>query len=497
MEERVVTIEFNATVAGTKLDVCGANIVLGVNEIPRIELMVPPTKAKNSTPLKPNVFKPTLSDFTELYSKLSKDAENLDQTGNIDITVLTDSTASGHKSDKLSLKEWVLTGVGLSSVSATSAPYLSVILHHPAFWLTKVGSIYETPKTNSENRIAEVASEGSSFLDIVEKVYEAYRGDAEVEFFESPHSDLARVYRSQLGIGEFDPKKYMVEKEDQKLFLENDLEGAKKSIAAAIGRMVCPMGDGSSTWDMIVRSSGYLLLDVVQNEQNNFTSKIGLVIEPSKPWRTDNIVTMPEDMCFWTEVPGMDMFKLAGVMARKLIIFNNRLTTWANSVGQRPVDDESICDVLYCPEPPKRADGRIMKTSAPVVMQQMAMENSVCGGNIVTGNVDADKQILSSFDEALSVYCKAVFEKTYGSMNSAKAQMALGFKDVNGKWILPGNTFEFMSNGKPIYYGYIRSVVHSLATKGGCSTMLTMSHVRPTLTVSKVPNGNENAAYGS
>ena len=125
MEERVVTIGFDATVAGKKLDVCGANIVLGVNEISRIELMVPPTEASNSTPLKPNVFSPSLTEFIKLYRELAEKAEKQSEVGSVDITITTNSTSSGEDVERLSLKNWVLSGVGMSSVSATSAPHLS------------------------------------------------------------------------------------------------------------------------------------------------------------------------------------------------------------------------------------------------------------------------------------------------------------------------------------------------------------------------------------
>lgn len=497
MEERVVTVKIDATVAGKKIDVCGANIVLGVNEIPRIELIVPPTRSKNSTPLKPNVFKPKLSDYADLYQTLSGYAEEQSKTGDVSIEVVTKDTHNNTKTDKVSLKEWILSGVGLSSIGASAAPHLSIILHHPAFWLTKVGSIYETPKTNSEKAIAEAAAPGESLLDIADKVYSAYRNDAAVEFFESPNSAMAAVYRNSLGVNEFNPRTYISEKNAKRLFLEQYLENYRDRIAVAIGRLVCPMEDGSSTWDMIVRCSGYLLLDIVQDEQNNFTMEQGLVLEPSKPWRTDKIITVSEDSCFSTDIPGMDMFKLVGVMARKLAIFHNRLTTWANAVSKRPIDDSCMCDVLYCPTdaPPKKADGRIMKTSAPVVLQQIAMNNPVYNGNIVTGEVDADKTLLTNFDKALYFYCKALFERSYGSMNSGSVQMALGFHDSSGKWILPGNTLKFMSEGKPIYYGYIRNVVHSMSTNGGCFTSIKMSHVRSKATVEKVPDGNKNAAY--
>ena len=492
MEERVVTIGFDATVAGKKLDVCGANIVLGINEISRIELMVPPTESSGGSPLEPNVQAPSLTEFIDLYRTLAKAAESQDETGSVDITITTNSTKSGESTDRLTLKDWVLSGVGMSSVSATSAPHLSVILHHPAFWLTKVGSVYETPKSNAEKIVAEAASGAADFLGIVDAVYEAVKHS--VEYFDPPDG-MAEIYKDSLGTGKFAPRDY-IRDDTPGPMLDSALDyEVTERLCAAIGRLVCPMGDGSSTWDMLVRSSGTLLLSLVQDESSNFTVKEGHVLEPSKPWKTGPVLTFDEDRCFWTEIPGMDLFKIVGVMARKLRIFANRLTTWANPVGAKPQDEVGMCDVLYCPVQPTEADGRIMKTSAPCILQQAFMEDGIYGSDIVTGFADTNNTRLQGFDNALRLYCRAIFEITYGSMNTGKMQLALGFRDSGGNLILPGNTCKLVSKGSDVYYGYIKSVVHSLSTKGGCSTTIGMSHVRPELKVEKVPDGDINAAY--
>lgn len=495
MEERVVTIGFDATVAGKKLDVCGANIVLGVNEISRIELMVPPTEASNSTPLKPNVFRPSLMEFIQLYRELAEAAEKQSEVGSVDITITTNSTTSGESIDRLVLKDWVLSGVGMSSVSATSAPHLSVILHHPAFWLTKVGSVYETPKSNAEKIVAKAAASGpGNFLGIVKSVYNAVKPGGPLLFFKPPDG-MPEAYRAKLGTEEFDPVRYIADKTKSPM-LDRPLKKAVTSrLKSAIGRFVCPMGDGSSTWDMLVRSSGTLLLSLTQDQSNNFTVEKGHVLEPSMPWKTGPLLVFDEDKCFWTEVPGMDMFKLAGVMARKLRIVDTRVTNWQNTVGAKPKDEVGMCDVLYCPVDPIGADGRIMKTSAPFVLTQAFMEDGIYGSDIVTGFADTSNARLQGFDNALRQYCRAVFEITYGSMNTGKMQLALGFRDSGGNLILPGNTCKLVSKGSDVFFGYVKSVVHSLSTKGGCSTTIGMSHVRPKLKVDKVPDGDKNAAY--
>lgn len=491
MEERVVTVKINATVDGKSLDVCGANIILGINEIPRIELFVPPTDSGRGKPLKPKAFRPRISDFSDLYAEMARKAEGLKTRGNIDITITTDSTGKKIPAETLHLKNWVLSGVGLSSVSASAAPHMTLILMHPVCYLTKVGSIYETPKDLADATIAGQASSGTSFLEIIDKVYTVYR--TVLSYFEAP-GEMPTVYRENLGVGDCDPEKYIKDGTSQ-LFMCNVMPEAKTCMAIAIGRMVCPMSDGSSTWDMIVRVASEQMLTLVQTEQTNFTMEKGLLLEPIKPWRTDRVLTLDEERCMMTDIPGQDRFKLVGVMARKLAISGQRLITWANVMSDRPDGEKIVSNVLYCPVQPERADGRIMVVPSPRLLHQAFMEDGLFGSLLTNALAQTAGYRLNAFTAPLEKYCQAVYETTYGSMNSCNTRMALGFKDANGKWLLPGNTCKFVSHGKSIYYGYLRNVVHSLNTEGGCATILTMSYVRPTETVETIPDGNKNAVY--
>jgi len=494
MEERVVTLSFEAKIDGESVDVCGANIILAVNEIPRIELMVPPSKNYDASPLSPSVSRPRISDFADLYKKLSKKAEGLKTRGTVKITLKTKSTEKDIKDEKLTLENWVLCGVGLSGASATAAPHLSVILQHPSCYLTKVGSIYEEPKSTAYSVISSASANCGSFLEIVSAVYSAMRDD--VDFYQAP-DDMPEEYRKNLGVNEYDPERYIAEKYNGsgKMIFWNAVttQDAVNKIAAAIGTMVCPADDGTSTWDMIVRSSGSLFLGVVQNEKNNYTMEKGLVIEPLKPWRTDSVIRLDEDRCMMTELPGMDMMKLVGVMARPVNMFTKPLQSGFK--GEKKKRNEGVCDILYAPVDPESSDGRIMKTSAPPILCQAFAEDGAKGQNISESEIAMTDLATDSFNRAIMNYCRAVYEISYGSLNTARAQMALGFRDVDGKLILPGNTFRFVSDGKDIYYGYGRKVVHTMSSNGGCSTLVEMTHVRPTKTVQTVPDGNINAVY--
>lgn len=158
---------------------------------------------------------------------------------------------------------------------------------------------------------------------------------------------------------------------------------------------------------------------------------------------------------------------------------------------------------MYVPVPAKdieTADGRIMKTSAPAVLDSAFRRDAPYGGAISLGSAKLDKAREDGFNTAIEKYCKAVYEITAASMIQARAQMALWFTDADGNLLLPGNTCKFTSNGKEIYYGYVRQVIHHLSTGGGCATTLALSYVRPEASFKvagqvAIAAGAKNAAY--
>ena len=289
MRTRVVTISVDATADGTRLFVQGASISLGINAIPEVTLTCAPSDKGKHTPLEPNVAKPRISDYANLYNKLAAAAESLDKSGSVSIKITDDLGYS----ESLSLNGWVLAGVGLSDASASAAPYLSVILQHPICKLTKVGSIYETPKSSLGIALDRATSGKSKFLDIVDAAYTVAKKG---QYWPAP-TKFPPMFRAQLGTGDFAPKKY-IEERSNGLFLQS---AGKEKIAQAIGRMVMPSYSSSSTWDMLMSSCGALMLNITQDESANFTTD-KLVLEPVQKWKTPSISLYDEE-CFSTDLP--------------------------------------------------------------------------------------------------------------------------------------------------------------------------------------------------
>lgn len=493
MKDFVVTVSIEATAAGKKLAAQEAVISLGVNAIPEISISCAPTTPKNLEPLNPNVQKPTIADYANLYRTLSSAAESLKETG--DVTIKLD----GDYKDELSLKGWILSGVGLSGIGASQAPHLQVILRHPICKLTKAGAICETPKSDIGPALDSNTEGGQNFLDIIQKAYKFIGGKgADDKFWPSaPGYTQPPAYRHMLGESEFDPGTYLECRPSAAIFLGSDA-GSKKMIARAIGRMAFPVSGSASIWDMIVGASGTLLLSVVQDQQYNFT-KEKLVIEPIQPWKSASI-SLDEDRCSMTEVPGMDPFRLIGVCAQKFGAFAGPIDLGFYNNGN-PSQKDPVAEVLYVPiEDVPASSGRIMKVEAPSFLNGAYMMDAQHGPYLTSMISAMSEEAKAGYNGAIGKYAKAVYEITAASMVQATAKMVVMFKDKGGNLILPGNTCKFMAGGTPVYYGYIRNVVHYLSTSGGNSTTVAMSYVRPEESYkiggkTAIPAGSPNAAY--
>ena len=494
---RVVTVEVRAVVDGIKLGVHEASVMLGVDSIPSVVLSCAPSEGDMPAPLKPKVFKPTILDFSKLYRKLSMAAEGLDRTGDVYISVkYSDGT-----SDTLDLKGWILSVVGMSGISATSAPYLTVTLSHPICRLTKVGAIYEEAKTNVNETLNWAVKMDENLLHIMDSVYRCVREGVEIRYWEV--EGLPESFRKSLGDGIYDPGRYLEFKTDDKeqgIFLGGAecAEDMRNRLSQAIGRMVLPKNGGGSTWDVLVGASGSMLLTITQDQDTNYTGN-KLVLEPRKPWKKASL-TLDQEHCAATEIPGMDPFKMSGVMARKLGPYTDQISLMVmrdgNANEQNPVTSEA-----YIPmSDPGPSRGRMMVTSAPMVLEAAFRRDAPHGNTIATANIDAEKTRIDFYNKAIKQYCKAVYEVSALSMVKARASMVLAFRDIYGNLILPGNTCVFKSGDYAIYYGYAQEVVHHWSTDGGCATTITMAYVRPEEDFkigdkTVIAAGSPNAAY--
>lgn len=497
----VITVSVEVDVLNHRFGVENATVTLGVNAIPTIELACAPTRQDVSfTPLVPNLIVPRIADFSEMYRELSVAAEGLGETGTVTITM------SGDEEDRIVLKDWILSGAGLSSVGATAAPHLHVVFQHPICKLTKVGSIYETEKTDSATQLNDAIQgmKPRNLLEIMEVAYHCARDT--VKYYPFPDNfTLPSEFRQMLGKGEYSPSEYLTWKWDGPgIFLgtgKQDDSDVRK--AQAIARSIFPRTAGSSTWDALTAAAGSLLVNVTQDQQDNYTTK-HLVLEPMMPWKASSL-NIDDRRCASIDLPGANPFRIAGVMSRNLgpyaDDYGQGIRRDSNGSGDRDAKTKPISTAVYVPNGVKvsTADGRIIQTSAPFVLDSSFRRDAPYGDNIPQSMVDMKKEFQGGFLQTLRRYCKAVYETSVLSMVRARAQMALSFH-VDGSLVLPGNTCRFSSDGDILFYGYIQNVVHHISTGGGNATVLEMSYARPDENYSirgtpVITAGSANAAY--
>lgn len=468
MEHHVVTVKLDATVAGERVGVQEATVVLGVNAIPMIRLVCVPTRGK-LTPLDPDVSTPDIRDFVSLYNDLQKKAEGLSDTNSsASITVQYEDSKS-----EMKVNGWVLAEVGLSSIGSISAPNLIAVIKHPICKLTKAGSIYQTPKSDISIDWNSILEGADDLLKITAKTYDFVANNDDYFW---PTNSLAESYRTRLKDAEAKPDKYLAFNGSQGIFLGNVAGEMKDRIAEGIGRFVLPEEGGSSTWDMLIAASGMLLLSITQDEKHNFMTD-QLVLEPTRPWKSPS-VTLDDTMCSSLEAPCVDPFRISGVMCRKMGPYNQWPDLGLYNNGN-PHEKEPRSEAFYAPVEAKDADGRVMKVQVPAILESAYRRDAPFGGDSIPDlGVEGIDQLIGDYDNALMAYCKAVYEIAATQLVFAKAHMVLDFSDWDDNLILPGNTCVFKVSGEPLFHGYIQNVVHHASIKGGCETMVSMSHVR-------------------
>ena len=478
-EYNVAKVNISASVAGKILSVQGATIEVGLNSIPTVELHCAPSE-RPSYSNKVAVIKPSISDFKALYDDLSEAANTLNETGGVTIRVTVEGDRP--RKETISLNGWILAGVGMSNVSATSAPHLSVVLQHPICQLTKVGSVYLTPKTDTNAKINQAIGNEDNFLQVIDNLYNLLK---DPNLYLKPLNDKATAWVTALGNSKFKPSKYLAFNGSGIFLAGGPGDSMKRRLAQAMARYALPYNKDMSTWDMIVQSSGELLLHIVQDEGHNYT-KEQLLWEPARPWKKATLNLNEED-CFWTELPGPNPYRIAGVMTRgigKAVDgINQGLASKKNGNIENP-DTEPCGEVMYAPGSvdPETAPGRVMKVSCPYCLDAaFRMDAESRSPDIISARVDGKDPRALCFQDMLNKYCQQVYEMSEHSMVRAKAQMALFFKDSGGKnLLLPGNTCTFTTRDAGIlYYGYITGVLHHISTEGGCGTTVSMNYVRP------------------
>lgn len=485
-----------------------------VNSIPSVSLNVLPIErpapgdGKYVTASAPNI-----RDITRLYSRLLEMSLKLDATATIRIHMETHQTGTSseylEKNQEVELKGWILTDVGLSTVSATDAPILTAVFCHPVVRLDRSGCIYEEVKNKKHLTKIFKTMGGNDPISYMDSLYKAYASGGAIKFYDiapknfgGPREDYkekVKKFRTKV-LSENLPGDY-IEGNTNGLFLAHVAPSFIGNIRIATGYTERPYAFCDSTWSRLVRSVCPSFMTHIIPTYD----KPKLLLEPFSPWQacTRNIdvrVAMALDVVSADPAPiiGAATIKDAG-STQHVVSGNVRGQTGNGS------DEYGYSHAFYFPEMATSSDvvGNILELGESRVVSYIVdidrTSNATISANAAKGTnlQDAGNSVTDERREHMDeAYVKAMFLINYRKNCKASVTTIPIFKDASGNMLYPGRVMTVYDGSDHLFQGYVTRITVRGTTEGGGSTYLEMSHARPASGESTfVYEGAENPCY--
>jgi hypothetical protein len=469
--------KFKVTVEGFEphLSVQSFELDLAINKIPVIQLNVLPIeRVEPGSGHYITASAPKIQDLTGLYSRLlrmtlSQDAK---ATIKIDIETFGEKGNTDEQSQSVTLKDWILTDVGLSTVTAISAPVLTVVFSHPAVMLDKTGFVYE--RISNSMLMSKIYKEtgGSDLIEYMDALYPKFADGEEIVYCEiASHGDggpedeyRQKVQEIRGKLSEHTPGKYIEGNMGGMLFLENVDEELTDNIKEAIGPIVAPLGFSGSTWRRLVSQ---ICPAVFTNIVPTY-DRPRLLMEPISPWQECSYkVNTP--VANGIDMVSIDPSPIIGVASEKdyaevLRVVNDHVRSQAEA------DDEDFSYAFYFPKRALQdnANGEILGVGRNGVVADIlatdrnanAEENidAPIGENLQdAGNGIQDERTMT-IDEA---YVQAMFQLHYRKNCAASVTTIPILKDEGAKMIYPGRVMTVFdkTSGAKLFYGFITTMI--------------------------------------
>ena len=514
MSNHVDTITVSVTKFEPKLYVQSFELVLAVNDIPTIFLNVLPVEPpKGGSGQYTTASSPDIAEITDLYTKLVSKSLRLDATATIEIEVKSDSgdgePAFYEANQKVKLEDWVLSDVGLSSVTPTAAPVLTAVFRHQAVKLDRTGSIYEEVK--NKQKLTEIfkSIDGEGLIEYMDNLYEMYSSEDGVEFYEiAPKSlggpreeDESKIMEFRFRLADYKPGQF-IEDNTNGFFLAEASDKFLTNIRIATGYFARPQAFCDSTWARLVQELSPMYLTTIVPTYD----KPKLTLEPFSPWQAPSR-SIDVRSALAIDVVSTDPAPIIGTAVNKDVEATDHNVDGANR-GYTGSDEKDITHAFYFPEKSDSKAGNLGEifnvgearvVSAIIDIDEAANakidnngpvgEDLESAGNVVT---QEDRETM---DEA---YAKAMFLITYRRNCKAGVTTIPMFRDASGNMLYPGRVLTVYYNGDHLFNGYVTQIITSGSAEGGggCTTRIMMTHARPPTTdATLVDEGTENPCY--
>lgn len=502
-----------------RLGVQSFELHVAVNAIPAILLTLnpvePPAEGGDGhiTASAPNI-----EDLTRLYNQLLGYAAKLATTATIKLKLVRDPDDEAYtveeQDQEVTLEDWILTDVGLSSVESTSAPYLTATFSHPAVMLDKTGMIYEEVSNPAILPQEYKTADGTDLISFMDDMYQKYASGGDIEFYRLANEmqggmsdkfiDKVMSFRTE-DLEKHSPGVY-IKDNTKDLFLASMKPQFIDIIKQSAGPLVCPEAFCGTTWNRLITAICPYFLTVVVPTYD----KKRLLLEPNSPWQA-SLYKVNTPTASAVDMPPLDPCPIVGTAINK--------QAWAtkhkvNSANDIPADkgDEVATGTFSFYAPQKVLDndvkGPILNIGEARLIANLvhldAHQNVIQGGDAPKGK---DPETAGGSVEDLdqvdmdTAYAEALFLMNYRKNCTSSVVLVPVFKDADHNMIYPGRvvTVNDTVTRKSLLYGYIVKMMVKGSKQGGCTTVLELTHVRPTEEDREiyVDEGTENPCYDS
>lgn len=492
MSQHVDTVQVSVKgLPNVNIVVQGFELSIAVNAIPAITLDILPVDASNRASSGSNSKSVTASaikfkELTSLYYKLADMAIKADTTATIDIDVNTHGENSLDGDQHITLKDWVLTDAGLSSVTSYSAPTLTVVFKHRIVKLDRTGDIYEVPSISNPYRFF-CSITGDNMVALMDDLYNKFAKEIGIKFYDigsaskggsDKFKSVVKSFRENLATNL--PGAYL--ECDSGLFMANVVKDNNLMVLlrASLAKLIQPFfGDGSTWLNIIKTVCPKCIMQVIPTYD-----KDKLRLEPYSPWQFSSY-TIQEESTEAIDVASVDPDPICGMAIQKT---NPFFTLTSNSDSTRKdggdkLSAKSSVHAFYIPEgvTPENAVGRIdFCGDCWVVTSMLAHDKDI---ERTTSNADAVRNSITdySYTKMNEAYARAMFESLYRRGCVSAIVSKILFKDEGGNVIYPGRvaTIYDKDDNSKIFYGYLLRIVVKGTASGGCISRFDFKTTRP------------------
>jgi hypothetical protein len=456
---------------------------LALNAIPTLSVEILPLKNKTQ---EKNASKVDVQEIVSLYRELQTKAKSKETKVTVNITSVMseDPTCLRHF---ININNWILTDVGLSQISPTSAPNLVVTLAHPAEVLDRTGYIYEFIDNATQLNKELNSIGGSSLVSLMDAAYNLVKSQLKLKDlpdtkYDGPDDEMKspiQQFRTQ-GISQGMPSKYLKDM-SKKLFMQDRFGGLTNQLKAAIARLVIPTPFCASTLNRLVSN---ILPSLGLVMRPTYTEDM-LEISPYAPWKQAELELCMDRVTSLT-MPPMDNYPILGT---GMCCSSHDLEHVTGEQTRMSKDERSMNQLFYVPSKAKQLIGKatggfIENVGDSAVITYMRSSDLGSNENADESLQEAENKIMAQqLLDPRKTYLKETFRELYMRQSITTVTTVFSVMDSGVSEIVPGKvmTIKDGENDSELMCGYVTEVTIRGSTSGDCTTEIHMSHSRAPL----------------